>query len=485
MASNFFEEDFGESNDIDDFFDENDDKKFGEIVESAKESLNFEVDDKLDDNDEEHNEHLIIKDKEEDKVENFLFEALPKNDNSVFNSKNETVEKKITNNENETDRKENKEKESGEGINIRELNISSNSEGEFSGLSDAVIESITYSQAHAAKSTPEKVIEALLELKLKDSTVILFLVALLVSFEVILGISGFILGHKLTFGFCVALFLPQAIWFALLFLQNRYQSKEKADYKRLIESFAFGFFLECIVFLIEWAFFYSIIFVLMKFSEYTDSLFAEYFLSFASIIFISFFIEALLEEGIKYIILLRNSKSIARQSRYSIIRHSITISLAISLFSSTIITVLIYWIFGLEYAIATLFLEAILSTTIQIITGIWIAFGFIKQYFRESHKANYPTYQVFILPVFIHGCYSCFISSIRVLYGVSSIHWKLYVAVIIASSLIILCALTFTLYKVQKVTKDVNLYAQVEFFPQATNTSLIIEDEPSANNVNV
>ena len=296
----------------------------------------------------------------------------------------------------------------------------------------------------------------------QNSSVQIFLVLLLVTFEILLMISGFFVGKPYTFVFCLTLLLFPIFWIYLVYFRNNEQ-RNSTPPSRLVETFAIAFFVEALLFFFEWSVWYAAITItLYIFDNLINSLYLLWILVFVTIILTSFFLQAFFEETTKYLILFRNSKTIGFQTRYSIILYAITASLAFALLSGTLSTVLIYWEYETLYAIATLFIEGFLTTTMHVITGTWIGIGYVKHIFKSNEYDEQSIAAMLTPPIFLHGCYACLISSLRTLYPIGQISWRLYFLVIICASIFLFFALVLMWRKVQKIIKNPHLYHSLQ-----------------------
>jgi len=291
----------------------------------------------------------------------------------------------------------------------------------------------------------------------QNSSVIIFLTLLLISFELILIITGFLLDKPYSFVLCIGLLVFQVFWFYLVYFRTSEQ-KNSTPARRILETFAIAFFIEAFVFFAEWMVWYGSISIISIIYDYFESSYLLWMMIFLSIIVSSFFFQAFLEESTKYLLLFRNSKTIGFQTRYSIILYSISASLAIALFTGTLSTVvLIYWEFDFIYAVATLFIEGFLTTTMHVITGTWIGVGYMKKIF-QSTSSEYEIIGILLPAIFLHGCYISLISSLRMLYPLSQITWRLYCFVVICAAAFLFVALVITYWKVKKLLSNPHIY---------------------------
>ena len=296
-----------------------------------------------------------------------------------------------------------------------------------------------------------------------QSFVAVFLALLIITFEILLMGAGFYLGYTNTFLFCLLLFPFQLFWFYITYFRTE-EKRSSTPSPRVLETFSISFFIESFLFIIERAFWYGTVILLFTIDDYfNQNTYLLWVLILIWIIFISFGVQAVLEQSSKYFMLYRNSKSFGFQTRYSVVIYSISSSLAISLFTGTMATVLIYWTDGFKYAMATLFIEGFLTTTMHVITGTWISIAYLKLLFRSdssspSSSSLYDKFLIIFPAVFMQGCYSSLISALRLLFAIDEITWKLYVAVVIAATILLLVVLFFTVRKAKKILADPHLY---------------------------
>ena len=294
------------------------------------------------------------------------------------------------------------------------------------------------------------------------------IVAFLVSFETFIFFSGFILDKYYSICFSIPYLLVPAFWGWLFFL-SRPSFRPTASLQRVLQSLMLGYFSDTLVYLTQWFAVYGILIIVSQiYSALNHNVTVLVVAAVWETLFTSIFLEAIPEELLKYAIIRHISTLEPLPSRYGTVVYAIYGTLGFIFFSGTLRILRIYWMSGAYEAMVYFTIESVLTSTMQIVTGLWIGLNFVKQKFREPAKSPFPTWRVVIPSIVFHAVFMSFISLMYLLYYWGDLNWKLFVFICILMFLVLLLALFLSYRRVKNLFVDPNFYALLN-----------VDDEPA------
>jgi len=228
----------------------------------------------------------------------------------------------------------------------------------------------------------------------------------------------------------------------------------------VLQSAFLGYFSDTILSVVQWFILYILLIIISHVAvavHYSPSIdLAIYTLE---SLLVAIFLEAVPEELLKYAIVYHISTVEPLPSKYGTVVYTIYASLGFIFFSGTLRIIRVYWLSGITQAVIYFFIESCLTSTMQIITGLWIGLNFVKQQFREPEKDPVPAWRVVLPSIVYHAVYMCLISVMYLLFYFGELGWQLFgvLCIILFASLIIALYLTYP--RVKKLFSDPSFYA--------------------------
>lgn len=292
------------------------------------------------------------------------------------------------------------------------------------------------------------------------------IIAFVISFEVFVIISGFFIDKYYSICFSIPFLIVPIFWGVLFYLSNP-AFRRITSLQRTLQSLMLGYFSDTIVYLGQWIAVYGMLLIIEQLYYFFDKSETYLFLSTVwETLFESIVLEAFPEEILKYAIVWHISTLEPLPSKYAAVVYAIFASLGFIFFSGTLRILRVYWMSGVSHAAVYFIIESLLTSTMQIVAGLWIALNFIKQHFREPEKDHFPTWRVIGPSIIFHALFMSLISVMYNLYYWGDLDWKLFAVICIIAFIFLMVALFLSFRRVKKLFGDPNFYA------------LLIDDTP-------
>lgn len=285
------------------------------------------------------------------------------------------------------------------------------------------------------------------------------IIAFIVSFECFVIISGIFIKKYYSICFAVPFLLVPLFWGCIFFL-SKSSLKTIVSLQRTLQSLMLGYFADTIVYLGQWIAVYGMLIIINQIYNFLDNNATILFISTVwETLFEAILLEAIPEEILKFAIVWHISTLETLPSKYSVVVYAIFSSLGFIFFSGTLRILRVYWMSGVEQATVYFFIESLLTSTMQIVTSLWIALNFIKQNFRHPDKDHFPTWRVVLPSIVFHALFMSLISVMYNLYYWGDLDWKLFALICILAFIFLMVALFLSFRRVKKLFSDPDFYA--------------------------
>lgn len=283
------------------------------------------------------------------------------------------------------------------------------------------------------------------------------IIGFVILFEIFLGIAGFYLGKNYTLAYSVPFLLIPIFWGWVFSSRAIFRASIKIQ--RSLQALMLGYFSDSVIYFCQWFAVYGMITIILKVYQLSGtSATVLFFGAVWEVLFEAIFLEAIPEELLKFGILYNISRVESLPSKYAAINYTAFASMGFIFFSGTLRILRVYWMSGIYLAIFYFFVEAFLTSTMQIVAGVWIGLNFIKKQFRDPSKSPVPTWRVVLPSIVLHACFMSLISVSYFLFYVGYLDWKLMGLICIIALVFILIALFLSFKQVKNVVSDPNFY---------------------------
>ena len=314
---------------------------------------------------------------------------------------------------------------------------------------------------------PRSLKDVLLGTNLPAKHLIVVNITFIISFQIFVEFASYFIQKYFSLLFSVTFLIVPIVW-GYAFYFSRPFLRKTATLQRTLNALMLGYFLDTGIYFIQWFIIYGIFYGIHELYLYTDRDYKILVFSLVGeTIFEATFLEAIPEEILKYYIILQMSKVEPIPTRYGAIVYAIFATLGFIFFSGTLRILRVYWMSGdypNDVLIGSVFwlVEALLTSTMQIVAGLWIGLNFIKRYFRAPDKEPLATWKIVTPSIILHAVYMSLVMVLYLLYKYDLLDWKLFILVCALATFAISVALLITLFRVKNLFVDPNLYVMLQ-----------------------